>query len=208
MIKIWKSINLYQLNSSDIKLAEKVMAKAYFEAEEEFQFKKASKNLKFLEKLMHTTLKYTIRQGRVFAPSPQLEGVAAWLPSDKIFISDWQYIRSGILIPIIIAGRKWLKKMRVYDELCKKKHQEHADFPHLYLYNLAVHPEQQKKGYASKLFNPVLAALDQFELACYLETNERNIPLYKHFGFQVVDQVFLNEFDSKAYFMLRKGKRD
>jgi hypothetical protein len=117
MIKILKSINLYQLNRSDIKLAEKVMAKAYFESEEEFQFKKASKNLKFLEKLMHTTLKYTIKHGVVFGISTNLERVAAWLPSDKIFISDWQYIRSGILIPIIIAGRKWLKKMRVYDEI-------------------------------------------------------------------------------------------
>ena len=53
MINIWESIDLYKLNKSDIKLAEKVMAKAYYEAEEDFQFKKASKNLKFLEKLMH-----------------------------------------------------------------------------------------------------------------------------------------------------------
>jgi ribosomal protein S18 acetylase RimI-like enzyme len=207
MIKIWESIDLYQLKKSDIKLAEKVMAKAYYEAEEEFQFKKAPKNLKFLEKLMHTTLKYTINHGRVFASSPNLEGIAAWLSSDKIYISDWQYIRSGILIPILMAGRSWLKKMRVYDEVCKNKHREHANFPHLYLYNLAVHPEQQKKGHASKLLNPVLSILDQFGLACYLETNEQNIPFYEHFGFQVVDQVFLSEFDSKAYFMLRRVTR-
>ena len=206
MINIWESIDLYKLNKSDIKLAEKVMAKAYYEAEEDFQFKKASKNLKFLKKLMHTTIKYTIKHGRVYAPSPNLEGVAAWLPSNKIFISDWQYIRSGILFPIIIAGRAWLKKMRVYDELCKRKHREHANFPHLYLYNLAVHPEHQKKGYASKLLDPVLANLDCLGLACYLETPERNIPLYEHFGFHVVDQVFLSEFDSVAYFMLRKVK--
>ena len=208
MIQIWDSIDLYQLKKSDLKLAEKVMAKAYFEAEEEFQFKKASKNLKFLEKLMHTTLKYTIKHGRVFSTSPNLEGVAAWLPSDKIFISDWQYIRSGILIPIITAGLSWLRKMRLYDDLCKKKHQEHANFPHLYLYNLAVHPDQQKKGYASKLLAPVLTVVDQFGLACYLETNERNIPLYEHFGFQVVDQEFLSEFDMKAYFLLRKAAQD
>jgi ribosomal protein S18 acetylase RimI-like enzyme len=206
MINIWDSIDLYQIGKSDLHFAEKVMAKAYYEAEEEFQFKRASRNLKFLEKLMHATIKYTITHGRVFATSPNIEGVAAWLPSDKVFISDWQYIRSGILIPIIMAGRGWLRKMRVYDELCKKKHQEHADFPHLYLYNLAVHPEQQRKGYASKLLIPVLAALDQLELACYLETNEGNIPIYEHFGFQVVDEEFLSEFDSKAYFMLRKGK--
>jgi ribosomal protein S18 acetylase RimI-like enzyme len=206
MIQIWDSIDLYQLKKSDLKLAEKVMAKAYFEAEEEFQFKKASMNLKFLEKLMHTTLKYTMKYGRVFAPTPNLEGVAAWLPSDKIFISDWQYIRSGILIPIIMAGRNWLKKMRVYNDLCKTKHRELADFPYLYLYNLAVHPDQQKKGYASKLLNPVLAALDHFGLACYLETNDRNIPLYEHFGFLVVNQVFVSELELKAYFMLRKSK--
>ena len=96
--------------------------------------------------------------------------------------------------------------MRVYDDLCKRKHREHADFPHLYLYNLAVHPDQQKKGHASKLLNPVLAALDRFELPCYLETSDQNIPLYGHFGFQVVDQVFISELDLIAYFMLRKSK--
>ena len=206
MDKFWESIDLYQLHKSDIKNAEKIMARAYIEVEDDFQFQKESKNLKFLEKLMHTTLKYTIKNGVVLATSNNLEGVAAWLPGDKIFISDWQYIRSGILIPIIIAGRNWLKKMRVYDAVCKKKHREHADFPHLYLYNLAVHPEHQKKGYASKLLDPVLANLDCLGLACYLETPERNIPLYEHFGFHVVDQVFLSEFDSVAYFMLRKVK--
>ena len=208
MINVWDSIDLYQVKKSDLHLAEKVMAKAYHKAEEEFQFKKESKNLKFLEKLMHTTIKYTIKYGRVYAPSPNLEGVAAWLPSDKIFISDWQYIRSGILIPVIMAGRCWLKKMRVYDDLCKKKHREHANFLHLYLYNLAVHPDHQKKGHASKLLNPVMVALDHFGLACYLETNDRNIPLYEHFGFQVIDQAFVRELDLKAYFMLRKNKQN
>ncbi|TFG17190.1 MAG: N-acetyltransferase [Promethearchaeota archaeon] len=204
MIDAWDTINLYQLKRADIKLAEKAMAMAYFEAEEDFHIKKESRTMKILEKLMHATLKYTIKNGRVYATSPNFEGIAAWLPDDKIFVSTWQYIRSGILTPIILAGRGWLKRMRAYDKLCKEKHQEHANFPHYYLYNLAVHPDHQKKGNASKLLTPILEILDQQDLACYLETSEHNISLYEHFGFRVVDKVDLRDLDMVVWFMLRK----
>ena len=96
--------------------------------------------------------------------------------------------------------------MRIYDNLCKEKHREHANFPHYYLYNLAVHPDHQKKGNASKLLKPVLKILDQQGLACYLETSERNIPFYEHFGFRVVDKVDLKDFDMVAWFMLRNNE--
>ena len=206
MVGPWDSINLYRLKRSDIKLAEKAMARAYYEAEEDFQIKKESRTMKILEKLMHPTLKYTIKNGLAYATTPNFEGIALWLPDDKIFVSTWQYIRSGILIPILLAGKGWLKRMRIYDKLCKVKHREHANFPHYYLYNLAVHPDHQNKGNASKLLKPILEILDQQGLACYLETSEHNISLYEHFGFQVVDKEDLRDLDMVVWFMLRKSK--
>ena len=53
---MWDSINLYRLKRTDIKLAEKAMAAAYYDAEEEFLFKNKSRAFKILEKLMHATL--------------------------------------------------------------------------------------------------------------------------------------------------------
>lgn len=206
MSEIWDSVNLYRVKKKDIELAKKAMAKAYFEADDEFPFTKSSRKMKFLEKLMGTTLNYTINHGYIFATSPNFEGVAAWLPSDQIFISNWQYIRSGILIPMILAGIGWLKRMKAYDKLCKKKHRENANFPHWYLYNLAVHPDHQNKGNASKLLTPILEILDNKKLACYLETSERNIPLYEHFGFHVVDKEHLKGLETEVWFMLRKNK--
>jgi len=162
--------------------------------------------MKFLLKLMNLTFRISLKFGKVYAPTKNIEGVAAWLPHDKTNLSNWVYIRHGAL-PVVIGARKeGRKKLMLYSNLANKKHKQHANFPHMYLYNLAIDPKYQGKGYASRLLKPMLAKLDEKNLPCYLETHERNLVMYEHFGFELVEQISLPQFDNDILLMLRYNK--
>ena len=199
--------SLYRLTKADIKLASKIVAKAYFEAEDFSSFSTdPSKRMKHLIKTMGMTLRYTFKFGGVYAPSPNLEGVVAWLPHNKVKIPIWQYVRLGMLPVIAGVGKDVRNELLLYDRLSKKKHKEYANFPHLYLYNIAVDPEHQGKGWASVLLNPMLAKADKQRLPCYLESPERNVSLYEHYGFEVLEHISLPDADNDIWLMMRYSK--
>jgi ribosomal protein S18 acetylase RimI-like enzyme len=199
--------NLFRFDKTNIHLAGKVAAKAYFEADD-FSYSSidSSKQMEFLIKLMNLTYRISLKFGNVYAPTKNIEGVAAWLPHDKTNLSNWHYIRNGALSVIITAGKEGRKQLMRYSKLANEKHKQHANFPHMYLYNLAIDPKYQEKGYSSRLLKPMLAKLDENNLPCYLETGERNISLYEHFGFEVIEQIDLPEFDSDVWLMMRYSK--
>ncbi|NVM46840.1 MAG: GNAT family N-acetyltransferase [Candidatus Lokiarchaeota archaeon] len=196
--------SLYRLTKLDIDLAGKIAAKAYFEADDFSSLSTdPSKRMKNLMKIMGMTFRYSLKFGVVYASSQNLEGVAAWLPHDKVKIPIWQYVRLGMLPVIIRAGKKVRNELLRYDRLAKNKHKENANFPHLYLYNLAVDPKHQGKGWASVLLNPMLAKADKERLPCYLESPERNVSLYEHFGFEVLEHISLPDSDNDIWLMIR-----
>jgi ribosomal protein S18 acetylase RimI-like enzyme len=111
------------------------------------------------------------------------------------------------MLPMIIGmGKKARKELLFYDNLNKIKHKEHANFPHWYLYNIAVDPKYQGKGWASVLLNPMLAKADKEKLPCYLETGDRNVQFYKHFGFEVIEHIPVAEYDNDIWYMMRYPK--
>ncbi|HXY45357.1 MAG TPA: GNAT family N-acetyltransferase [Acidimicrobiales bacterium] len=59
-----------------------------------------------------------------------------------------------------------------------------------YLQLLVVDPPLQRHGVGSALLGPVLARADEDGLACYVETqNPDNLPYYRRFGFEVVEEL-------------------
>lgn len=61
----------------------------------------------------------------------------------------------------------------------------HPPQPHAFLFAVGVVPEAQGKGLGGALIRAGLERVDTAGLPCYLEsTKERNLPLYRHFGFQ------------------------
>ena len=199
--------SLYRLTKTDIKLAATIAAKAYFAADDFSTLSiDPSKRMKNLQKTMGMTLRYTLKFGAVYAPSQNLEGVAAWLPHNKVKIPLWRYVRLGMLSVIIRVGKDARGELLRYDRLAKNKHKEYANFPHLYLYNIAVDPEHQGKGIASGLLNPMLAKADEERLPCYLESPQRNVPLYEHFGFEVLEHISRPDSDKDIWLMMRYNK--
>ena len=199
--------NLFRIDKTNINLFSQVAARAYFEADDfSTSSKDPSKQMKYLIKLMNLTLRISQKFGFVYAPTENIEGVAAWLPHDKIKLSNWQYIRYGALSVFFRAGNEGRRDLLRYSSLVSKKHKQYANFPHMYLYNLAIDPSYQGKGYASRLLKPMFAKLDENNLPCYLESPERNLALYEHFGFEVVEHISFPKNENEMWLMLRYNK--
>lgn len=195
------------MDTNNIHLAGKVAAKAYFDADDfSNPSKNPSKHMKYLTKLMGLTFQISVKFGWVYAPTNLIEGVAAWLPHDKVKLSNWQYIRFGALSVFFRAGNEGRRSLLRYSSLASKKHKQHANFPHMYLYNIAIDPNYKGNGYASRLLKPMFALLDENNLPCYLESPERNLALYEHFGFEIVEHISLPQFDNEMWLMIRYNK--
>jgi len=198
---------LFKLDKTNINLCHPVAARAYFDADDfSTSSRDPSKQMKFLTKLMNLTFQISVKFGSVYAPTKAIEGVAGWLPHDKIKISNWHYIRHGALSAFFRAGKEGRRNLLRYSSLVSAKHRQHANFPHMYLFNLAIDPKYQGKGYASRLLKPMFVKLDENNLPCYLESPERNLALYEHFGFEVVEHISLPENDNDMWLMIRYNK--
>ena len=137
-------------------------------------------------------LRYGLRYGLVYATSPNLEGVATWIPSEKAAITFWRGILCGGMALQRGLGKEAMDRLMAFSDQVDAYHQKHIPAPHCYLFFIGVDPRSQGQGYAGKLIRPMLEWLDGKEMACYLNTqNEENIGLYEHFGFRVVEQVTL-----------------
>ncbi len=93
-----------------------------------------------------------------------------------------------------LIGRDYLNS-RWTDEL----HQNQR----LHIIYFAVRPSMQGKGIASRLMRPVIHYADEKKLMISLEThNEKNIPMYEHYGFRLFETVE-KHFGLKQYCMVR-----
>jgi len=86
-------------------------------------------------------------------------------------------------------------------------HKRHAPFKHWFFLIIGVAPQLQGRGYSSKLTRPMLDRMDQQGLPCYTETmDERNVGLYEHFGFRVMEQLAIPDTDLTTWAMLRDAR--
>lgn len=94
-----------------------------------------------------------------------------------------------------IMGRKYLNATWTR-ELHRKEH--------MHIIYFAVRPQARGTGMAHRIMLPVLQYADQKGLLTTLEThNEKNIPMYQHYGFQLFT-TFQNQLGLKQYCMTRE----
>lgn len=198
---------LVRLTKAQVKPAAEMMARAfqdyplfvYFLPDASERKKKSTYDFQSL-------IGYGLLYGEVYATSPNLEGVAVWLPSGKVSMTLWRNIRSGRLFMLFRLGIKFFLKHRSFGDYISSIHKRHAPFPHWTLQLLGVDPVYQGKGYASTLLKPMLARIDRENLPCYVEThNERNVPIYQHLGFKVVEEGIIPGTEVTNWAMLREN---
>lgn len=105
-----------------------------------------------------------------------------WLPPDVQ--SDEQGLIS--LFETTVSDEIKDDLFAVFEEMGKY----HPAEPHWYLPMIGTDPTKQGKGYGSALLRHALAICDRDNKSAYLESsNQRNIPLYERFGFELLGVI-------------------
>lgn len=142
--------------------------------------------------LFEFELRYGMIYGDVYTTSADIEGVAVWLPSDTSEITIWRALRAGGMKLQKHLGQNVMDRLLAFSALVDNLHKKHLTHPHYYLFFIGVDPAMQGNGYASRLIRPMLTWLDMKKMPCYLNTqNGKNISIYQHFGFQVIEQYMI-----------------
>jgi len=157
----------------------------------------------FLSFVVYSGIKY----GEVYATSPNLEGIAIWIPSKNYPVTFWKMLRSVPLSTIFSFGRYGGSKMSHFSDYLDSVHQRLVPFKHWFLQTIGVAPKFQGKGFGSKLLRPMLSKIDKEYLPCYLETiDEKNVSIYERFGFKIIDKSIVPETEFINWAMLREAQ--
>ena len=200
--------NLIRLTRAQVKPAAEMMAMAfqdyplmaYFFPDSAERMEKSAYDFQSL-------IRYGLLYGEVYATSPNLEGAAVWLPSEKIHRTLWRRIRSGLLWESFRAGRESAGKQRAFDEHLVEIHKRCVPLESHYLQLIGVDPVHQGKGYASILLEAMFTRLDKERIPSFLETHsEKNVAIYQHHGFKVVEASEFPGSCLTTWDMLRDGQ--
>ena len=136
--------------------------------------------------LMKSTLAAMKDDAVIYADSEELNGFAVWVPLGFTGSKTLPFLRNGGVRLFFHTGLGMIRKLLVYESFAmklKKKYTGHVDW---YVFNLSVRQSAQGKGIASKLMRPMLHFCDDEKMLVYLETNkESNVPMYRHYGFEL-----------------------
>jgi ribosomal protein S18 acetylase RimI-like enzyme len=153
------------------------------------------------------SLSVCLKYGEVYTSSEKLEGVAAWLPPGKSPFGVRQVIRSVPFSTLVRFGHQGAGRMWAFGRFVDKLHRKLVPYPHWYLEIIGVHPAYQGQGFSSRLLRPVLERIDRERMPCFLETNaEKNVAIYRRFGFEVVSEDKLPGTEVTTFAMLRKAQ--
>lgn len=200
--------NLTQLNKSHAKPAVDVLVKAFWDYPLfRYYFPDEQERAKIAPYFLSFAVFSGIRYGEVYATSPNLEGVAVWMPPGSYPLSFWRYLRSIPLSVTVGFGRYGGVRLQAAGAFIDSAHKRLAPFNHWYLEVLGVEPLFQKQGFSSKLLRPMLARIDEEGLPCYLETlDEQDVAIYEHFGFKIVEKADIPHTSLTSWAMLREAR--
>lgn len=172
-------------------------------------FPEKERRERFVRNFVSIPLYYGVKYGEVYATSHSIEGAAVWIPSHNHPMSSARIFRS--VPPAVLAGfaMSGAYRMKDVDSFLNEAHERLVPFDHWFLQMIGVEPAFKGQGYSSTLIKPMLSRADRENLPCYLETNtEENVEIYRHFGFEVVEESVVPGTDVMNWAMLRKPNNE
>jgi ribosomal protein S18 acetylase RimI-like enzyme len=198
---------LVRLEKSQLEPAAAMAARAFQDSPLSVHFfPDASERKDKLPYIFQFMIGYGLLYGEAYAISPNLEGVAVWLPSEKARMTRRGDIGSEGLSRLLKVEKETAAKWNSFDDYVASLHKRHVPFPHWYLQLLGIAPAYQGKGYAGTLLKAMFTRIDKERLPCFLETDKkRNVSLYQHYGFKVVEEGIVPGSEVTIWAMLRKN---
>ncbi|MFX1407567.1 MAG: GNAT family N-acetyltransferase [Promethearchaeota archaeon] len=203
--KMLELTNLLRLSKKDIKAASLVLSRAFLnDPVIRWQIPDFNTRAKKLHYLWQISLRIGIKYGEVYATSENLEGIAMWRSPKYVNISYWKYVKNGGIKLPIKFGVKSTKRISFIQAVNDSIRNIYMKVPYWYFGPIGIDPEYQGQGFASKLIKPMLNRIDNENLPIYLETNiERNIAIYDHFGFRILEEIIIPDTSIVSWSMIR-----
>jgi ribosomal protein S18 acetylase RimI-like enzyme len=145
--------------------------------------------LETLRKFFHLYATIYLRNGKGYGVGDPLKGVAFWLEPGGAEVS-LSIGSLGLFLPVMFTHYPigYLRARQIIKQT-ELMHKQYASAAHFYLDNLAVLPSVQGQGFASQLVRPILELADAQQVVAYTDTvTPANVSLYRHFGFQVMEE--------------------
>ena len=198
---------LTRLTEAYIKPAAETAARAFYDYPLSAYFiPDASRRIKKQAAAFEGLIRSGVNYGEVYATSPNLEGIAVWFPPDYQPKPPRPRPFFARLWASLFADKELINRPIVFGEYATEVRKRVLPTRHWYLQLLGVEPAFQGKGFSSALVKPILERADREGLPCYLETHaEKNVALYEHFGFRVVEEGIIPGSDVKSWAMMREG---
>lgn len=152
-----------------------------------------------------TPLLYCSKYGEVYAPSENLEGIAAWVPGHVAAMTPWRILRSGAMRGALKLGWKVARKMEpIFGPLDADRKVIMKGHSFIYLQIIGVAPTLQGQGFGGKLLRALIEESERAGLPLYLETEtESNVRMYERFGFFVAKEIALPIINLPMWEMVR-----
>ena len=145
---------------------------------------------------------FEIADAQVWSTEGALRGVARWLPPGKPEVHVGAMLRALIATPLRV--RESTNRFFAYGRAVEALRAQAVPEPHWYLAGIGVDPPFQRTGIGTALLAPGLAGAAEAGLPCALLTNsERNLPFYRHHGFEVVLEGRTPDQGPRAWMMRR-----
>ena len=114
-----------------------------------------------------------------------VQGAAVWQLPSEARLGQFRHFSIALRF-LMLAGFGAGRAMRLGDLTSAHRPNE----PHYYLAVLGTDPQHQCKGVGGALIQPMLDRCDKERMPAYLESSkERNLPFYQKHGFEVIDEL-------------------
>ncbi|NPE06804.1 MAG: GNAT family N-acetyltransferase [Asgard group archaeon] len=199
---------LYKLKRRDLKKAAKVLADAFYsDPLTQYMFPDDETRKEQSAHYFNFTVSYGLKFGEIYAPSPEIEGLAIWYLSDKYVMNMFKQLRAGGMKLYLKLKKDNISRMMPIGRFSSEMHNKYGNFKHWYLSPIGVAPEHQGKGFGSLLLRTMLNRIDIEKLPSLLETqNPTNVEIYKRFGYEVVTKEKIPNTEIPHWVMIRHPK--
>lgn len=194
-----------QLTLSDVELATQVLATSFEEDPlVSFILPNQKTRVQTVAKFFRAMLRLAIKNEFAFGVSEPLQGVAIWNFPDKPNLSVTPKDLLTFLPLLFSYYPIGAQKARAVFRQIETNHKTYASEPHFYLDNLGVLASARGKGLSSHLIRPFLQMADEQKVITYTDTvTKSNVALYEHFGFECVEQNFIENTGITVYALRR-----
>ena len=207
LVNYLKEKGLYIAKKEDFEALATMSGRAY----QDYPLSVYTNNGKYEEEFVKQTILVNLYsmcdEGIIYSDSEELNGLVIILPPGYTGIKTLSFIWNGGFKIIYNQGIRALIKMVNFESFAMDMRKKYTNYEDWYLYNLCIDKKCQGKKIASKLIKPLIEYFRINKKMCYLETNwDKNVPIYEHFGFKVMEKSLVPGSNVEHYAMLFDGK--